>query len=427
MKDVADNTNKNLDWIQHIMIRKLTIRRESFYNPQEHWDLFFFLMNSKFLNLDHLALYNLKIQEDIQLAKLLFAISSLKSLRELSLSLDLEDNSSMSLNRGAAERNYNFSNLKTFNLTYNHRTGKCFNFQRPNENSNRSYLKSFRQMSCPKLKYLRVHLYTQYLDPQTKYLLWYLELLQKFASTLKYLKISVVYWPSSLTEDKYFDTVTINEKALRIGSEFRNLKELDVDFFGGLITINDERSGPIKGWMNLFYGMRASLENLKILLCQGSQALCNQYELLTKNSFPHLKVLNLVWNHFQLDWKMMTQISDHLETLKLQSRGGGFNKKVKNFDQIPLSLKKIALWDFASSVEDWDFLIKLISLRKSLTVEYNFLINFQMAEYLGDCLTWPNFIWKGIKYNNQEELSVTSLCLAFDISWKKLYRLEPCS
>jgi len=52
----------------------------------------------------------------------------------------------------------------------------------------------------------------------------------------------VVYWPSSLTNDKYFDTVTINEKALRIGSEFRNLKELDVDFFGGLITINDERS-----------------------------------------------------------------------------------------------------------------------------------------------------------------------------------------
>jgi len=179
--------------------------------------------------------------------------------------------------------------------------------------------------------------------------------------------------------------------------------------------------------MNLFYGMRASLVSLKILLCQGSQALCNQYELLTKNSFPHLKVLNLVRNYFQLNWKMITQISDHLETLELQFRDGDFNKKVKFFDQIILSLKKNALWDFARTVKDWNFLIKLISTRKSSTVEYDFLINFKIADYLGDFLTRPNFIWKGIKYNNQDELSVTALCLAFDISWKKLYRLEPCS
>jgi len=428
MKDLSEEKFRTLALIEPILLRKLTIRRESFENLQKHSGWKFFLMNAGYANLNQLSLYNLKIQDDAQLSSILFAVSSINSLREFSLSLTVKQISSISLKSGVIGNNYDFSKLTSFNLRYEHRERKSFNFIEPNKNRTCSYLKSFKQMRCPQLEKLQVSLDTQFLEHQTEYLLWYLELLEKFAGTINCLRISIVYRPSSYNKTIGMHASTINEKALKIGSEFRNLKELDVDLFGGLIPDSeDERRGPVKGWMNLLCGMRTGLEKLKLLFCQGSQTVCNRYQLLTKNSYPNLKELCLVWNHSQLDWKMMTHISDQLETLKLQSRGGGFTKKVKNFDQIPLSLKKITLWDFASSVEDWDFLIKLISTKKSLTVEYDFLINLKMAEYLGDCLSWPNFIWRGIEFGDQDELKVAALCLAFDIPLNKLYRVESSS
>jgi len=439
IKDLFKVDCENFEWIKHILIRKLTICNNILddHIHEEHLACASFLKNAVFTNLNRLSLSNLKIQGERALASILIAVSSssINPLRELSLGFVLytaeEDNIMSST---PVENYYNFPDLTTFNLNYKitdyiNDSSDSDGSDSINANANRdcSYLKSFQQMCCPQLKCLSVSLWQEGCNPRTHYLIWYLELLEKFSSSLNYLKFQVISHQSYHNRREWEKNTATDERALNIGSQFKNLKELDVDLSYALCDGNDgNRSTPVSGWMNLFYGMRTYLEKLTIYFPQSRVCeLYSQYELLTKNSQPNLKYLSVVWNCFPLDLKLITEISDQLETLELRSHAG-FNKKVKNIDQIPLGLKKIVLFDLyeaARTVGDWDVFKKLISLKESLIVEYDHLISVEMAEYLGDFLTRPNFIWKGIDYENEGELRAASeVCQKFGISYGKLHR-----
>jgi len=422
VKDLSEMNCENLGgtaWTKQILIRKLTINNNLFENFQVHAAWTSVLKNARFNNLNRLSslsLSNLKIQDEGELASIFIAVSSINSLREFSLHLvvDIEENNSKSLIPAPIENHYNFPNLTTFKLNYTHLGNNC------------QYLKCFQQMCCPQLKCLSVGFNPEeHYHDTLQYLIWHLELLVKFGSSLKNLTILEVSLRNPRHPNRFWEMNAPNEdeKAFRIGSQLKNLKELDIVFTGHLCRGEKEiyRSAPVSGWLNLFYGMRTSLEKL---IRDGSFKFCSRYEFLTKDSHPNLKFLSVVWDYNQLDWTMITQISDQLETLELWAIGP-CNKGVKNFDQIPLSLKKIVFFQLVSTLGVWAFFRKLISIRESLVVQYDELMNIQLAEYLGDRLTRPNFIWRGIEYENrEEEWRVTALCRKFGIPCEKFFRKE---
>ena len=157
------------------------------------------------------------------------------------------------------------------------------------------------------------------------------------------------------------------------------------------------------------------------------EELYKESALFKKNFFPNLRSLTVDWAEFSLDMGKMTQISDRLETLELRffAYFSDNKYKVQNVEQIPFFLKKLVLRNSLFSLNDCEFLKNCISLRESLVVEHDQLINIWMADYLGDFLTKPNFIWKGIGWRDQEEQTAASaLCEKLGIPGGKLYKSE---
>ena len=435
VKDLSELNCENFEWIKQSLIRRLTISNDFFGNHCVHSAsaCTSFLENAKFINLSRLSLSHLNIKYEGELISILIAVSSINSLNELSLDfvLYIEEDNSINSASTAMESHYNFPNLTAFNLNYNV-VGYNYNYDSDgsadstNANHECSYMKCFHQMCCPQLKSLSVSLWQEGCNPRAHFLIWYLELLEKVSSSLNYLKIKVVSLQSYHNRHERETNTATDERAVNIGSRFKNLKELDVDLSSALCDENDHLiSTLVSGWMHLFHGMRIYLEKLTVNFRESRTCeLYRQYELFAKNSHPNLKYLSVVWNHFPLDWKLITELSDQLITLEMRPHGG-FNNGVKNFEHIPLSLKKIVLFEVGRTVGDWAFVKKLISTRESLIVQYDELINIKKATYMGVFLTKPNFIWKQIKYKNKREWRAAfALCDKFDIPLGKLHRNE---
>jgi len=275
-------------------------------------------------------------------------------------------------------------------------------------------LKSFQQMYCPQLKFLSVHLDMGYVKSLTHHLVWYLELIEKFSKSLQYLGIDFFYSSMRMYRDWETSRLKAEEKALKVGSQLTNLKEMDIVF-------NEPKEVSV--WTNILYGIRTSVEKLALDF-RGHEELYKESVLLKKNYFPNLKSLSVVLQFFNLDLEKITQISNRLEILSL-SPFGSFYDRVINLERIPLSLKKLFLKKPLDSMNKVAFLKKCISLRESLIVEHDQLISVRIANYLGDFLTKPNFIWKGIECRDQEELTAASaLCEKLGIPSGKLYKCE---
>ena len=190
---------------------------------------------------------------------------------------------------------------------------------------------------------------------------------------------------------------------------------------------SNQQSLVVPSWVNLIDGLVNTLKELQLYFDEKTWELYSQSALMKKNSVPNLKSLTVNCSCFQFDEKhakMITQMSDQLETLELRVIGG-FNKGIKSFDQIPASLKKLVLPDLIC-LEDWACLKKLISLRESLVVQYIGLLDVEMAEYLGELLTEPNFIWGRIQYWIYEELRAAALCEDYDIPFEKFRLVVWC-
>ena len=412
----ASKDSEKLEWVKQIQIRNLTISSGSHKKNLEVYSAWWtsFLKHGGFINLNRLSLSSISMQEKEDLAAILIVFSSLNSLRELSLVLQVFESLDDSIISPPIENYYNFPNLTTLKL-------ECIIVHNiyASQVSTSTYLICFQQMYCPQLKRLNVQLWLDERDTQDLYFLWYLELVEKFSKSLKFLKIRV------FAEGDFPNPATAAEKVRKVGSELKNLKELDV----ALSDANNYRVGADVrqlGWTNLFCGLGTSLEKLKISFYNSKE-----WELysqcLKKNSHPNLKLLSLWWNnfHFQLDLNQITQISDRLETLELQVQDEFIGEIEMNFDQIPLSLTKIVLLNSRFREYDLAFLKKLISTKESLIVQYNGSIDIDMAENLGVFLSKPNFIWEGIEYNDLGEWTVAcALCDQFDIPHGKLHRSE---
>ena len=197
------------------------------------------------------------------------------------------------------------------------------------------------------------------------------------------------------------------------------MKEMDIALTDHYMD-DDAQSVGVSGWMHFIRGMRASLEKFEID-CQSYRLwrLYCESGFFNENSLPNLKSLTLTWYSCIMDLKTMTEISDRLETLILRP-ATGLKQVMKYVDQIPLSLKKLVLPNFVYEMDDWAFLKKCIA-RESLIVRYDQLIDIGEAEYLGIFLTKPNFIWKGIAYQNETELTAASaLCEKYSIPYGRL-------
>ena len=307
------------------------------------------------------------------MAAILIVFSSLNSLRELSLVLEvfecLDNNISSPI-----EKYYDFSNLTTLKL-------ECIIVHNTyaNQGSTSTHLICFQQMNCSQLKRLNVQLWLNARNTQALYFLWYLELVEKFSKSLKFLKIRVNNFPNP-------NPATAAEKVRKVGSELQNLKELDI----GLNDGNVYRAGTgdrYLGWTNLFCEVCTSLEKLKISFYSFKEWYLYS-QCLKKNSHPNLKLLSLWWDnfHFQLDLNQLTQISEQLETLELQAENElEFIGNIEmNFDHIPLSLEKIVLLNSMFREHDLAFLKKLSSTRESLIVQCDGSIHIDRAvESLG--------------------------------------------
>ena len=421
---------ENLGWIKHILIRKLTLQYNDWkkhnriptiqysYPPLNlRWPWISFLANGGFTNLNRLSLSGPELAREEDLATILTAVSTLSSITELSLDFTVfyfsQENESISSNLTQTEIAYNFLNLTTLNL--------IFVFKRQGDIYTKCTrnLKSIRQMHCPHLKFLSAKLHIQYVDDsilQRTMLIWYLELLEKFSNSLQYLKIEVIsigLIGTQLRRDWEF-LATMEEKAFIVGSQLRNVKEIDIVFYNAEVSV----------WTNFFRGIRRSLEKLKIRFSTSSVwEMYKESALLKKNSLPNLKSLTVTWNSFNLDLKKITQVSDQLERLELHPPP--VFGKIINSDWIPLSLKKLVLPDSLPRMDNLAFLKESIAANESLIVQHDKLINIEVAEYLGAFLTKPNFIWRGIECWNEEQLEAASaLCRKFGIPYEKLYKKD---
>jgi len=316
---------ENVDFIKHD-IRELTIgHRVGNRTLPSPWILILILANGDFIHLNRLSLSELSLQAERDLVTILTALSNLDSLCELSLDLRIHymKKHSISSNLASTEIVYNFPNLKTLNFNI-----KCFVVRADTAEGN-TILKSFMQMYCPQLKFLSVQLGLFDCKLQT-HLVWFLELVEKFSDSLQYLK--VLFQLRSVMELCHSDTILdwetsrqkIEKKALKVGSQLNNLKEMDIAFD------RNHRPQEISVWTNFFHGIRISLEKLKIDF-QSSFVwkLYGESALFQKNSLPNLKFLTVPWQGFSLDLKTITQISDCLETLELRHLGS-VSRKVEN-------------------------------------------------------------------------------------------------
>ena len=401
------NDCENYEWVKQILIRKLTL--ESAYgNVTVHSPWTSFLTNGGFINLSRLSLSGLKLPDKGELARNLTVLSTLSSLRELSLYFfDQRFYQSVSSIPRSTENVYDFPNLTTLNLDF------AYTIDYNVSGGDITYLKSFHQIDCPQLKSLSVRLHTR--KHQLETLVWYLELVEKFSNSLQYLQtdIRIIGAPSY---NRNLNTIRANteKKAFRVGSQLTNLKEIDVAL---LLSIK----GVVSGWINFLLGIRTSLEILKIDF-RGYRVwkYFSESALLKKNSFPNLKSLSLTWNSCNLDLERTTRISNRLEILAL-SPPANYGSSV-GIISFPLSLKKLALRNSLRGMESWIFLKKCISARESLLVQYDQLMGIEWANYLGVFLTKPNFSWKGIEWRDQVELTAASaLCEKFAIPYAKLY------
>jgi len=306
--DVSEKSEK-LEWVKQIQIRNMTISSGSHKKNLEVYSAWWtlFLKHGGFINLNRLSLSSISIQEKEDLAAILIDFSSLNSLRDLSLILQVIESLDDSIISPPIENYYNFPNLTTLKL-------ECIIVHNiyASQVSTSTHLICFQQMYCPQLKRLNVQLWLDERDTQALYFLWYLELVEKVSKSLKFLKIRV------FAEGNFPNPATVAEKIRIVGSALQNLKEMDV----ALSDANNYQVGADDrslGWTNLFCEAWTSLEKLTIsfhnfkewdLYSQG----------LKKNSHPNLKLLSLWWNnfHFQLYLNQITQISDRLETLELQ-------------------------------------------------------------------------------------------------------------
>jgi len=94
---------------------------------------------------------------------------------------------------------------------------------------------------------------------------------------------------------------------------------------------------------------------------------------------------------FQLgnsDMKIMTWIADQLETLELITMPNKSHKPGNNFDWIPLNLKKLVFLTSPYRKNNGSVLKKFISIRESLIIQYDKLIDVEVAESLG--VWWEN-------------------------------------
>ena len=107
---------KNYEWIKHILIRKLTIqRRDGQLRVHSSW--ISFLTNGDFTNLNRLSLSGQIIEGEVDLVRILTALSTLNSLCELSLDscVHYPKNRSIS-SETQTETVFNFPNLTALNF-----------------------------------------------------------------------------------------------------------------------------------------------------------------------------------------------------------------------------------------------------------------------------------------------------------------------
>ena len=204
--------------------------------------------------MNRLSLRALEIHGDGDLARSLSVISSLNSLRELSLAMEVTKDGRTSLKSAPIkDDHYNFRNLHALNLTCD--VYAC-HYDESNPNWNSTYLESFQRIYCPHLK-LFVYFYEMYFfRVRLIFFLWCLDLLEKFSKSLQYLRINFsLFRIRRPTGHIWENRAQIDEKALRVSSELQNLKELNVEF-----DLSDYHPdyfyGPaaLSGWKNGFHG-----------------------------------------------------------------------------------------------------------------------------------------------------------------------------
>jgi len=217
---------KNLEWIKQILIRELTIRhRDGNLTLSSPW--ISFLTNGGFNNLNRLSLSGLNLKGEGDLASILTGLSTLRSLCELNLSIEFEfepgysQDHSISAISTPTENFYNFQNLTTLNLDCSVTSTGHF------RGEGITTLNSFQKIYCPQLKYLSVKLDMRYCKTQTC-IFWYLELVEKFSNSLQYLGID--FLSSEQPSDWETSRLKAEEKALEVGSQLKNLKEVDIVF-----------------------------------------------------------------------------------------------------------------------------------------------------------------------------------------------------
>ena len=407
----SENDCENLEWIKHIHIRELTIRhRDGNLTLPSPW--ISSLKNGGFMHLNRLSLSGLNLQAEGDLATILTALSTLDSLCELSLNFRAYYTENHSIgSKTQMDTVYNFPNLTTLNFN-------CFVVLADLVHGEGiTNLKCFQQMYCPQLKSLSIKLDLNDCQMQA-HLLWYLELVENFSNSLQHLKI-VLFSNMERYRDWERSRLKIEQKALEVGSQLKNLKEMHIVFY---------KAEEVSVWTNFFHRIRTSLEKLKIEFRSDIVwKLYRESALLKKNSLPNLKSLTVTWQDFCLDLKTITQISDRLEILELRPFGpvSEYNKEVENIDQIPLSLKKLIVLPNSLVQFNGSLLKKCISTRESLIVQYDTLMAVWEASCMGVFLTKPNFIWKGIMCETGPALrDASALCEKFGIPPGKLYRYE---
>jgi len=408
---------QNFEWIQDILIGKLTFRHSysDYIEVCSPWTSL--LTNGGLINLNRLSLSGPKLRGEADLASIFTAVSTLSSLRELSLecthfeaSFSQDKSNSISSISTSTEGVYNFPNLTTLNLHF----GVSWEGIIPGESI--TNLESFPTISCPQLEFLSVRMQIFNCQPRNHYLVWCLELVEKFSNSLQYLSINKVsVFPSQFRDWKTIRAKT-EEKAFIVGSQLKKLKGMDIVLF---------EAEEVSVWTNFFQEIRTRLEKLKIDFQNVSVwEMYNRSALVKNNCFPNLKSLSVSWLGFSLDLEKITQISNRLEILELSASGYHLGKSL---EKIPFSLKKLVLLNsLVCNRGGCVFLKNCMSARESLIVKYDHSINTKMIECLGIFLTNPNFIWKGIKHirDKNELRDASALCEKFGIPSEKLLQYD---